>query len=237
MKRLSLLTAGWLALLNAAPGAPAESLFGGRDLSGWEGDPRLWRVENGVLVGETDKAGRKIKANTFLIWKGNAVTDFDLTLTARVTGGNNSGVQYRSRQLKGDWVLGGYQMDLHPKQDFLSMLYEEKGRGIIARRGEKMEVKPDGKKVKTDTLPVPEVKLSEWNEYRISARGNTLRHFVNGKLAMEVVDREDAKRSASGKIGLQLHAGPPMRLEVKQIRLVRIRGNDGDATNGNSSAE
>ncbi len=103
----------------------AAEIFNGKNLDGWDGDPRLWRVENGVIVGESNATDKKLSANDFLIWKGGEVGDFELTYKARVTG-NNSGFQYRSQRIPGEgWRLKGYQMDLHPKAQYLGMLYED----------------------------------------------------------------------------------------------------------------
>ena len=132
-----------------AIGQKEQKLFNGKDLSGWEGDPRLWAVVDGVLVGETNGSDKKVSANTFLIWKGGEVGDFDFKMTARVTGGNNSGVQYRSKVLdKAKSSVGGYQMDMHPKQEYLGMLFEERGRGIQCLRGEKVVLEKGAKKAK-----------------------------------------------------------------------------------------
>ncbi|MCH7228961.1 family 16 glycoside hydrolase [Haloferula sp. A504] len=200
--------------------AGGKDLFNGKDLTGWDGDPRLWRVENGVIIGETDKADRKVDKNTFLIWKGGEPGDFTLCYKARVTG-NNSGVQYRSRRI-GDkgWRIGGYQMDLHPKQEYLGMLYEEQGRGIQCLRGQKVELPAAGGKPKvTAKLEIDQVDLAEWNTYRLVARGNVVRHYVNGTLAAEITDLNPDKRSLKGLLALQLHAGPPMKAEFKDIVL------------------
>ncbi len=199
-----------------------ENLFNGKDLTGWDGDPRLWSVVDGILVGESDKADRNIGANTFLIWKGGEVTDFDFEMKARVQG-NNSGVQYRSRVIDAaKWSVGGYQMDMHPKQDYVAMLYEERGRGIACLRGQKVVLEKGAKPKVTAKLPVPEVKLEEWNTYRIEARGNVVKHFVNGELAAEITDNDPEKRSLKGVLALQLHAGPPMKVEVKAISLKKV---------------
>ena len=199
-----------------------ESLFNGKDLSGWDGDPRLWSVVDGVLVGETDDADKKVKANTFLIWKGGEIGDFDFEMTARAEG-NNTGVQYRSRIISAEtWSVGGYQMDMHPKQQFLGMLYEEKGRGISCQRGQKVVLEKGAKPKVTGKLPVPEVKLDEWNTYRIEARGNVVKHFVNGELAAEITDNDPEKRALKGALALQLHAGPAMKVEVKEISLKKV---------------
>lgn len=149
----------------AGPTALAQEwqpLFNGRDLAGWSGDTRLWRVENGVLTGETDDAGRKVAANTFLIWQGGEPGDFELEFKARVTGDSNSGVQYRSRVVDpAAWSVGGYQMDLHPAPNYLAMLYEERGRGIACESGQKVELAATPKV--TGSFDRPAAKLSDWN--------------------------------------------------------------------------
>lgn len=194
-----------------------QSLFNGKDLTGWSGDPRLWRVEDGVIIGETNDADKKIGANSFLIWQGGEPADFTLEYQCRVTG-NNSGVQYRSKVVDAaKWSVGGYQMDLHPNAPYLGMLYEERGRGIACQRGQRVEL--NDKPQETGKLELPAVDLAAWNSYRIVAQGNVLKHFVNGKLAAEIHDVHPAKRSASGVIALQLHAGPAMRAEFKDLRL------------------
>ncbi len=195
-----------------------QALFNGKDLAGWSGDSRLWRVENGVLIGETDDAGRKIDANSFLVWQGGEPGDFELEFQARVTGENNSGVQYRSRVIDpAKWVVGGYQMDLHPKASYLGMLYEEQGRGIACERGQRVNL-GDAPQV-TGSLEVPAVDLAVWNSYRIVAQGQMLRHFINGNLAAEIQDVQPDKRAAKGVIALQAHAGPAMKAEFKDLRI------------------
>jgi len=197
-----------------------QQLFNGKDLTGWSGDPRLWRVEDGTLIGETNDAEKKVAANTFLIWQGGELGDFELEFKARVTG-NNSGVQYRSRIIDPDkWSVGGYQMDLHPKANYLGMLYEEKGRGIACERGQR--VKLDEKPEVVGTLEVPPVDLAAWNSYRILAQGTLIRHFVNGKLAAEIEDTNPNKRSIQGVIALQLHAGEAMKTEFKEMRVQQV---------------
>jgi hypothetical protein len=194
-----------------------QALFNGTDLAGWSGDSRLWRVEGGVLIGETDDAERKIDANSFLIWQGGEPGDFELEFQARVSG-NNSGVQYRSQVVDpAKWVVGGYQMDLHPQASYLGMLYEEKGRGIACERGQRVKL-GDTPEV-TGPLEVPAVDLAVWNSYRIVAQGQMLRHFINGKLAAEIQDVQPEKRAAKGVIALQVHAGPAMKTEFKDLRI------------------
>ena len=199
----------------------AETLFNGKDLSGWVGTPDFWSVENGVIVGETTP-DKKTSSNTFLIWKGGEVGDFELTLKARVKGNNNSGIQYRSKVINAkSWSVGGYQMDMHPAPNYLGMLYEERGRGIIAQCGQRAIIDDKGKKA-LEGKPDAKKKynLSDWNEYSISAIGNRLVHKVNGQITVEIEDNEISKKSSKGILALQLHAGGAMRLEVKDIVLV-----------------
>jgi len=204
-------------------GQEKVNLFNGKDLTGWDGDPRLWSVVEGVLVGETNGEDKKVGPNSFLIWKGGEVADFDFEMTARVMG-NNSGVQYRSKALPdvAKWSVGGYQMDMHPNQQYLGMLYEERGRGIACLRGQKVTLEAEKKPEVTAKVPVPEVKLEEWNTYKISARGNVVQHFLNGELAAEITDNDPEKRSLKGILALQLHAGQAMKLEVKEMSLTKV---------------
>ena len=195
-----------------------QALFNGKDLAGWSGDSRLWRVEDGVLIGETDDAGRKIDANSFLVWQGGEPGDFELEFQARVSGENNSGVQYRSRVIDpAKWVVGGYQMDLHPQASYLGMLYEEQGRGIACERGQRVNLGDVPQVI--GPLEVPAVDLAVWNSYRIVAQGQMLRHFINGNLAAEIQDVQPDKRAAKGVIALQVHAGPAMKTEFKDLRI------------------
>jgi hypothetical protein len=198
-----------------------QEMFNGKDLTGWEGNPKLWRVENGVLIGETDDAERKAPHNTFLIWQGGKKTDFELEFQARVTTPtNNSGVQYRSRKLEGEgWRVAGYQFDLHPRQQYLGMLYEEGkgGRGIACERGQ--HVKFGTTKEVVGKFDVAEVDLKEWQTFRIVVKGNRFEHYVNGVLQAVIEDEDAAKRADAGIIALQLHQGPAMRAEFKGLKI------------------
>ena len=219
-----------LAWLNAAPGADGiedgfVSIFDGTTLAGWEGKPEFWRVENGAIVGETT-AEQPTKGNTFLIWRQGLVDDFELVLKYRLRN-HNSGVQYRSRDF-GDFVVGGYQADIHEGR-FTGILYEEKGtRDIVTQRGERITVGPDGTKTPGEPIGdaaalLGKVKSGDWNELRIVAKGNVLQHVINGQLMSETTDEQADKRSLQGVLALQLHAGPPMKVEFKDIRLKRAR--------------
>jgi putative heme-binding domain-containing protein len=203
----------------------AESLFNGHDLTGWKGLSEFWTVEDGCIVGESTKQ-RKVDPNTFLIWQGGSLADFEVTAAVRFFG-NNSGIQYRSQVIdEGQFSLKGYQLDLHPIQNLFGMLYGEKydDRGKIALRGQRVRVASDGTvtqlgKVGDDSKLVP----TEWNQVRIIAVGNRLIHQINGVTTIDVLDEHPGAMS-SGAIGLQLHKGAPMRVEFKDIRLRRLSG-------------
>ncbi|MFU8892059.1 MAG: DUF1080 domain-containing protein [Luteolibacter sp.] len=210
-----------IALLAFAATACAEpewkSIFNGENLDGWDGDPRLWTVEKGVLIGETDADTRKIPQNSFLIWQGGEQADFELEFKARITTANNSGVQYRSRKLEGDgWRVVGYQLDLHPRQQYNAMLYEEGGRGIVAERGQ--HVRLGKQKEVVGKMDVLEVDLAEWQSFRLVVKGHRYEHYVNGQLQTVIEDEDEEKRADSGIIALQLHQGAPMKVEFKEIR-------------------
>lgn len=210
----------------AAVEQEAEPIFNGKDLTGWDGNPQLWSVQDGVIVGQTTPEN-PAEHNTFLIWEGDPVEDFTLTLDFRLTSGN-SGVQYRSTVLNEDeWIVGGYQADMDAENRYTGMLYEEKGRGILARRGQKVVIEPDGTLDVVGTVGDSDslaalIDTSGWNTYKIKAVGNHIVHWVNGHVTVDVTDNQAEKRAASGVIALQLHAGPPMKVEFRDIMLERL---------------
>jgi hypothetical protein len=199
-------------------------IFNGKDLTGWEGNPKLWSVRDGAITGQTT-AENPTQGNTFLIWRQGTVEDFELRLSYRIVGGN-SGVQYRSKDL-GNWVAGGYQADIEAGKRYTGILYEEKGRGILAERGQKTVVDASGKVQVVGSLGESDaiqavIKSEDWNEYEITARGNHLVHAINGRTTADVTDDQADKRASSGILALQLHAGPPMLVQFKDIRLKRL---------------
>jgi hypothetical protein len=207
-----------------------ESLFNGRDLSGWEGDPKVWSVEEGAIVGRTT-AEAPIKNNTFLIWRAGKVGDFRLEFEYRIEGkGGNSGVQYRSKVADPDkWIVGGYQADIDAEPVYTGILYDERGtRHILANRGERVTIDRDGKKSVERVADAAELQKSvrneDWNEYIIEARGPRLRHTINGKLMSQCEDNQEGKRADSGVLALQVHQGPPMTVRFRNIRLERLDG-------------
>lgn len=209
----------------AAATGEAKALFNGTDLSGWRGRSDLWSVEDGAITGRTTDEN-KITQNTFLIWGGGKVGDFELTLKFKMQGGN-SGIQYRSRVIDEDaFVVGGYQADIDDNLTYAGINYEEKGRGILALRGQRVTLKEgNSKEVESfgDATEIGKViKRGEWNDYKVVAVGNRLQHYINGTLTAEVIDQDEAKRSMEGVLAFQVHVGPPMIVQFKDIELKQM---------------
>jgi hypothetical protein len=205
------------------------SIFNGKDLAGWEGNPKLWSVKDGAITGQTTPEN-PAKGNTFLVWSNGTVTNFELRCSFRLAPGDsrgfaNSGIQYRSQVVDPvNWVVHGYQADMEAGPTYTGILYEEGIRGILALRGEKVVWDKGGKKqvvgsVGTAAEIDASLKKGGWNDYVIIAQGNHLRQFVNGKQTIDVVDEDETKRALSGVLALQIHAGPPMLVQFKNIRI------------------
>lgn len=228
--------------LRAAPPAPValdpqaaagwRSLFNGRDLTGWDGDPRLWSVRDGVIHGETT-AERTADGNTFLIREGVVLADFELRLRFRCNATNNSGIQYRSRhvtdpaeQPRNAWVVRGYQHEVRNQSrlpDVAGFIYDEGGRrGRLCAVGERAEWVDGAKRVTGGLIDADGFaalfRLDDWNEVRIVAEGRRIRHFMNGTPIVDFTDGE-AESLRRGVLALQLHAGAPMWAEFKDIAL------------------
>lgn len=219
-----------------APPEPAgmKSIFNGKDLDGWEGDMRLWSVKDGLLRGETTKE-QPTKGNTFLIWKGGDLKDFELRLSFKIDHGN-SGIQYRSKLVppkpdaENKWVVAGYQAEVENTPGKAGFLYHERGRGYLNNVGDKVEMLPAA-----DAKSKPEAKVvgklgdkeaigktykkSDWNDYVIIAKGNHIEQYLNGIQTVDFTDKDEKGRCDSGILALQLHAGAPMVVEFKDIRI------------------
>ncbi len=212
------------------PHAPTEPgdmkpLFDGLSLDGWDGDSRLWSVRNGVIRGETTPE-KATEQNTFLISK-EEVGDFELRLSFRIEKGN-SGIQYRSRRLPdigtNRWSVGGYQAEVENTNGIAGFLYHERGREYLCRVGDIVTVREDGKTFVVGALGDRNIigatyKKGDWNEYIIIARGNHLQHYLNNIQTVDLVDNDPKGRMLHGLIALQIHAGRPMWVEFKDIRL------------------
>ena len=220
-----------LALLPALASAEPKPLFNGKDLTGWEGNPDLWSVQDGVITGRTT-AEKPATGNTFLIWKGGDVADFELTFNYKMKPGNaknfvNSGLQFRSKIVDPkNFVVAGYQADLEYGSTYSGILYEEQGRGILAQRGQKVTIaqgaeasKPKievtGETGKSEDIQAA-INKDDWNEYHIIVKGNHIQQFINGKATVDVID-ETAEGAKKGILALQLHAGSPMQIQFKEI--------------------
>jgi hypothetical protein len=208
------------------------SLFNGKDLAGWEGNPDLWSVQDGTITGVT-KADPKLTHNTFLVYTNGMVDDFELRLSYRIVNGN-SGIQYRSKVLrKGQFgpIVGGYQADFEAGKTYSGILYEEQMRAILAQRGQKTVIKADGAKHKVEVVGEldkseniqAKIKHEDWNEYVIRAKGNHLQHFINGVQTIDVVDEQAEKAAKEGVLALQIHTGPPMTVQFKNIRIMSLK--------------
>jgi hypothetical protein len=220
---------------NVEPGF--RSLFNGKDLTGWAGRTNHWSVEDGAITGVTTKEN-PAKGNNFLIamedGKPLIVDDFELRFSYKFTGDwGNSGVQYRSKD-KGNFVVHGYQADFEVGPNYSGILYEEGGRGILCQRGQKVVIREDPEKPGKHKIEVTgklgdtkeiqsKIRPNDWNDYVVIARGNHLQHFINGVATADVIDEQESKAAKSGILALQLHAGPPMKIQFKNIRIKPLR--------------
>jgi hypothetical protein len=226
---LALATMTGQAVAAADDEAGFKQIFNGKDLDGWDGDNKFWSVRDDAITGQTT-AENPTQGNTFIIWRQGELDDFELRLTYRIVGGN-SGIQYRSADM-GNHVVGGYQGDFEAGDTYSGILYEERGRGILAQRGQKTTIGSDHKPQATgsvgDSAELQKaIKKEDWNDYTIIAQGNHLQHFINGKQTVDITDNDGEKRKMNGILALQLHAGPPMTVQFKNIRLKRLKLADG----------
>jgi hypothetical protein len=182
-------------------------------------------VKDGNVVGQTT-AENPTKGNTFLIWRDGTVDDFVMRFSYKIVKGN-SGVQYRSKDM-GEWVVGGYQGDFEAGKTYSGILYEERGpRQIMAERGQKVVIDEAGKKTVVEKIGdsadiQSKIKHEDWNDYEITAQGNHFVHKINGITTVDVTDNDTKNFKSSGIVALQLHAGPPMTVEFKNVRLKRL---------------
>ncbi len=200
----------------------AKVLFNGESLEGWRGRSDLWTVAEGAIVGTTT-ADNPLKENTFLICDAELPSSFELTAKFLIMGGN-SGIQYRSHVIdEAKFVVGGYQADIDDALKFAGINYEEKGRGILALRGERVTIAEDGTKTKEvfgDAVKLGEViQAGQWNAYRVVANGNRLQHYINDTLTCEVIDEQSSKAATNGVIALQVHQGEPMVVKYKDLQI------------------
>lgn len=211
------------------------SIFNGKNFDGWEYDPRYWRVEDGVMVGEVTPE-LILKRNSFMIWQGGSPTDFELKVEYRVSREGNSGLSYRNIRLEdAPYSLSGYQADIDgrdhdprlPRQRYVGQAWEERGRGFLARRGQVVQMDQTGQSIIVGSLGgisqlETYVKDNDWNEYHLIIRGNVLIHMINGQMMSMVIDNDPVNRRMEGLIGVQVHTGPPQKIEFRNFRLKEL---------------
>jgi len=230
-----------------------KPIFDGKTLNGWKAPLRFrgdrlapaeagvsyWSVEDGAITAQSTQEN-PVKSNQFLVWQLGELDDFELKLKYRIDGtpAANSGIQIRSRvppdpRLRGDRLapaeagVAGYQADIDRAGAYTGALYDEQGRGMLAERGQKTIIDTVGKKSSTSLGDSSElfanIKQDGWNDYHIIARGPHIILKINGKVTAEVVDNDKANQDLSGVLALQLHAGPPMKVQFKDIQLARLK--------------
>jgi hypothetical protein len=220
-----------------------KPIFDGKTLDGWEGDPAYWSVKDGSIVG-TITPETLLKANTFLIWTGGEVADFELKGEFRISESGNSGINYRSdRVAEVPYALRGYQADIDGKNTYTGQNYEERKRATLAYRGQQTRITSqpadvpnvrdfvernawNGLNLEKELGDRAElgskIKKEDWNTVHLIVKGNVMQHFVNGILMSEVHDEDPKNRMKSGLLGVQVHVGPPMKVEFRGLMLKEI---------------
>ena len=215
-----------------------QPIFDGT-MKNWDGDPTIWKAEGNVLVGTTTDAN-PLKENTFVIWRGGEPADFELKVEYRMSA-TNSGVQFRSvhlpqgtpapapnnpdAKIAGKWVLKGYQADIDFANQFTGMIYEERGRGFLMQRGMAIEIGPDAVSRQIGNLEATAdelkglIKANDWNSIHLIARGNMITNIVNGHVTAFLIDDDPKGRAMKGLLGFQIHVGPAMKIEFRNIFL------------------
>lgn len=204
------------------------SIFNGKDLAGWKGDSAYWRVENGVLIGEVTPS-TLLKRNSFIIYQKRMPDNFELKVEYRVSAKGNSGINYRSVVVEGEpFALKGYQADIDGEDNWSGQNYEERGREFLALRGQKVVIEANDKIRITDTLGTKSdlqkfIRKEDWNEYHLIINGNRMQHFINGVLMSDVTDQDTIHQTFTGYLGVQVHVGPPMKIEYRNFRVKQIK--------------
>jgi len=208
-----------------------QPIFNGDNLEGWSGDPDLWRVENGAIVGQTTQQ-HTVEDSNFIIWQGGQPGNFILELEFKIVSGN-SGVQYRAFEMEGRYRLGGYQADIDEAMNYAGACYGEQFGGMLAERGQVVALNDDREPTQLDTLGsstalARAIDNDGWNTYRITAQGHTMMQQINGHVMSVVIDQDSDGRRMKGRIGFQLHPGPPMKVMFRNVRLKRLPAADGE---------
>ena len=217
-------------------------IFDGKTLKGWDGDPTYWRVENGALVGEITPT-TLLKTNSFIIWRGGEPADFEFKGEFTITPNGNSGINYRSDQLTDPpFALRGYQADIDGQNRYTGQNYEERRRTTLAYRGQKTTIAPftgestpeavrasvknnawtglnvTGSLGSSDSLKTL-IKSNDWNTFRLVVKGNRLQHYINDVLMSDVTDDDTVNGRSKGLLGVQVHVGPPMKVQYRKLMI------------------
>ena len=220
--------AAWRSLCRGATVDPEEGftpMFNGHDLTGWEGEPGYWSVEDGAITGQTT-VGKPLNHPSYLFWRGGKPANFEIRATYRFSGAfGNSGINFRSQELP-NWNVKGYQADMETGPNYGGILYECEQRGIMTKRGETVVIGPDGRRQVSALQPTVDwakiIKPGEWNNYEIIAQGPDITLKINGEITSHVIDAERGKAATDGLITLQLHPDLPMKVQFKNIRIRRF---------------
>ena len=221
------------------------NIFNGKTLNNWEGDPIYWRVENGNLVGEITPQ-TLLKTNSFITWKGGEPANFELKGEVNITEKGNSGINYRSEKLSDiPFALKGYQADIDGANRYTGQNYEERGRTTLAYRGQITNINPQSGSMKpedvrakvknnawsdlkiigtlgsSDSLKT-KIKNQDWNSFHLIVKGNRLQHFINDILMSDVTDNDAVNGKLKGILGVQVHVGPPMKVQYRNLRLKQL---------------
>lgn len=208
--------------VQADPPPGFTPIFNGKDLTDWDASSKYWKAEDGCLTGTADG---KLDYNRFAVWKGGQPKNFELRVQVKISPGGNSGLQYRSTPKPdlGESVVTGYQCDVvSNRPDYNGMLYEERGRRILARTGEKVVIDPEGQPWVVGEMPVKEFPPGEWHDYRILVEGNHLQHWIDGHQTVDVIDLDEKGRKLEGILGVQVHVGPPMTIQYRDFFLKKL---------------
>ncbi len=222
-----------------------KPIFDGKTLNGWSGDSKYWRVENGNLVGEITPE-TLLKTNSFIVWEGGEPANFELKGEFNITEKGNSGINYRSVKLPDvPYAMRGYQADIDGANRYTGQNYEERGRTTLAYRGQITEINPQtnpmtpdavrakvqknawtdlkvkGSLGESDSLKA-KIKNQDWNQFHLIIKGNRLQHFINGILMSDVTDNDLVNGKSKGLIGVQVHVGPPMKIQYRSLRLKEL---------------
>jgi hypothetical protein len=211
------------AVLGADEPPPGfRAVFNGRNLDGWEGSPKYWTAEDHCLIGVADG---KLDYNRFLVWKGGTLKNFELRVKVKVTPGGNSGIQYRGTERPdlGESVVTGYQCDVVANRpDYHGMLYEERGRRILAHAGEKVIVDVKGQPWVVDRFLLRAHEPDNWNNFRVLVEGNHHRHWINDHQTVDVIDLDEKGRKLEGVLAVQVHVGPAMKIQYRDFFLKKL---------------